>query len=425
MKTSVRAVIFLLLASPLAWGDSASRYVNASRLPLRASASSTANAVGYVTTSQSVRLIASQGEWCEVEGGTPAAHGYCLCKYLAATPLSMAEITKQLAKPKLPPREQLDWESRAFWVQPSLQRWVDIGKSLEKVHLSPETLNKEIAQTKPLRFKVPEFEAMKRRLEQGIVSPPLASLTFNASDIYDGYLAQALKRASLPRIKPSYFTDDAVFALPGQPFNLEMAQFNGIALVDALSGFHKTPFRVHFNRPAYYAGLNLPRGQTGFIKTAGPLDIIAGTWDVGALTANFDTPARLNGITLRGRATAIDVAAVGVDFNSGSCIGNGLTLDTRPVKQMPPWQDTLVAWVGKPALPRVATVKTRRLNGKDQYNRLEIHDIDLNGDGVVDFSVWNGRYEPQISADGLWQAVFANVDGKWRLMAYEQDADCT
>lgn len=410
MKTPLHAAFLLLLATSLAWGDSASRYVNASRLPLRASASSTANAVGYVTTSQSVRLIASQGEWCEVEGGTPAAHGHCLCKYLAATPLSMAEITKQLAKPKLPPREQLDWESRAFWVQPSLQRWGAVGKSLEKTLLSEETTNKEINQTKPLRFKVPEFEAMKRRLEQGIISPADARLVSSPGNDYDGHLAQALKRASLPRIKNSYFTQDDVFALPGKPFNLEAAQFDTLGLVDALSGFHKTPFRMTVERPAYYVD---------------HYEFIAGNWDTGAITAHFDKPVRLNGITQQGRATAVDVAAVGIDFGSGSCVGNGLTVDTRPVKNTPPWQDTLLVWVGKPAQPRVATVKTRRLSGGNVYDALEIHDIDLNGDGVADFSVWNGRYEPQVSADGLWQAVFANINGEWRLMNYTQDADCT
>ena len=54
-----------------------------------------------------------------------------------------------------------------------------------------------------------------------------------------------------------------------------------------------------------------------------------------------------------------------------------------------------------------------------------IDEIDLDGDGIADFSVWSGRYAPQISAEGYWSAVFANIGGEWKGLAYDQDDDCT
>ncbi len=72
-----------------------------------------------------------------------------------------------------------------------------------------------------------------------------------------------------------------------------------------------------------------------------------------------------------------------------------------------------------------AQIKTRQFSGENETELVVSSEIDLNQDGIADFLIWQGRYQPQISAEGVWKAIFANVDGQWRLLDYYEDADCT
>lgn len=401
-------------------------FVQASRLPVRAQAAATSDALGHLVTNQAVRLVSTRGEWCEIERERPKLHGYSPCKFLSEKPLAVTEINRQLKLSRLTPRQRLDWQSRAFWVEPSLRRWTAVGDSMSEVLLSPETRAREISGAKPLRFKTPEFEAMKQRLAQGVVAPPPTGLVTNASDWQSAYLGAALKRLPLPVAKPSYFGANGVFALNGPPFSLESAAASAVDLVDTLSGVHQIPFRMSVEQPASYAEAHPPLQQAPFMRVSGALDIIVGVWDVGSVSIAFDKPARLNGITRYAQPTGTEVKALTFDFGDHSaCVGGTMAVKLRTLNKLAPWDDTLLRWVGKPALAGKATVKRRKWRGTGEYDKFTVDDIDLDGDRVADFSVWNGRYMPQVSAEGLWQAVFANVGGQWRLLAYDEDDDCT
>lgn len=278
--------------------------------------------------------------------------------------------------------------------------WCEVGNAMDTVLLNAETREKEMIQRKPLRFKVPEFEAMKRRLEQGLLS----ATDKTGQKTVDGYGKEfdaAQGRASLPDIKPSLFGRGEVFVLAGTPFNIENSTA-GAQFVDSLSAFHGMPFRFRIERPAFYVGENA--------------DMIVAAWDVGEITAKFDKPVRLQGITRRGRPTALDIQLVGMSFNPGGCYGLNLQINSETVRAMP----HLAGHAGR--LGRQAG--DRQGQGK-KPDALEIDDIGLDGDGIADFSVWNGRYEPQISAEDLWQAIYVNIASQWLLLSFEQDADYT
>lgn len=401
-------------------------FVQASCLPVRAQAAATSKALGHLVTNQAVRLVTTQGEWCEIESEQPKLRGYSPCKLFSAKPLALAEINQQLKSTSLTPRQRLDWQSRAFWVEPSLRRWTAVGDSMTEVLLSAETRAKEISGAKPLRFKTPEFEAMKQRLTQGIVAPPPAGLVTNASVWQSVYIGAALKRLPVPVAKPSYFGANGVYALNGPPFSLEGAGASAIELVDTLSGLHKIPFRMNVDQPASYAELHPARPQGAFVRVDTARDIIVGVWDAGSVTITFDKPARLNGITRYAQPTGAEVKALTFDLGDHSaCVGGMMEVKLHPLNKVAPWEDTLLVWVGKPALAGKATVQRRKWRGSGEYDKFTVDDIDLDGDRVADFSVWNGRYKPLAGAEGLWQAVFANVAGQWRLLAYNEDDDCT
>lgn len=78
----------------------------------------------------------------------------------------------------------------------------------------------------------------------------------------------------------------------------------------------------------------------------------------------------------------------------------------------------------KPAVPGAAVVQTRQHTSDTPYDMLVVHDINLDGDGVVDLSVWNGRYLSKLNVDGFWQAVFANIGSHCRLLVQDHDDFC-
>jgi hypothetical protein len=166
------------------------------------------------------------------------------------------------------------------------------------------------------------------------------------------------------------------------------------------------------------------------------MDVVIGVWDVGGLHITFDGNAILHGVTERGEPTARNVREIGLEiglemgYDDGRLCyrGTGFAMESKPVAGYAPSASAILRWVGKPmpggARAR-ATVKTQRLAGESEYDKVIAHEIDLNRDGVADFLVWQGRYRPQVTAEGLWEAIFANIDGQWRMVSYIEDSDCT
>ena len=98
-------------------------------------------------------------------------------------------------------------------------------------------------------------------------------------------------------------------------------------------------------------------------------------------------------------------------------------LSTRRAS-MPRWRNAAIAWIGKPPAG-TARIGTRQVNGKDQDEKLVIDTIDVDRDGIPDFSVWSGIEAAVASTETFWKAVFGNVAGRWVLLAFAQEADCT
>ena len=67
----------------------------------------------------------------------------------------------------------------------------------------------------------------------------------------------------------------------------------------------------------------------------------------------------------------------------------------------------------------------RTLGGRGQYQKRLVETVDLDGDGVADFSLWSGLDQAVASTDTFWKAVYANLGGTWRLVVYRQEEDCT
>lgn len=428
-------------------------YVQASIANLRAQPNPGAPVVALPATNSPVRLIANNGEWCEVEllpggysvpmaGSATARRGFLVCGLLTAQPITLATAEARLASGKLDGKTALDWYSRAFWIAPSVGRWVRVGVALEQTLLDDEARNRQYTETKPIRFKVPEFDAMKQRLAAGVLVKPEPGavepglVVDDAKLSHYGYIQAARQRTQMPAIKPSFFKNGET------PVTLPMEKFGGgdaghvVALIDTLSAANGAPFRAEATGSASYV-LNAPTSRlAGFegwrlIRVAGAMGEIVGIWDVGQLRVTYSRDAVLHGVSVYGEPSAQKVKGIELGFGYDSACSyspSSVTITKLAVAGYAPASSALITWAGKPmpgGASARALVKSRNFSGAGEYDALVTHEIDLDRDGVTDFLVWQGRYQPQLSAEGIWSAVFANVSGQWRLLGYDEDGDCT
>ena len=255
---------------------------------------------------------------------------------------------------------------------------------------------------KPNRPPNKEFEAVKKHLADGIVvRRPVSSKPSWVPGTGPTVLSNALKRAQLPSVRPSFLAADEPFVVPLRPFTLA-DQF--VELADALSAFHQTALRMRVLGPA-------KMGTHG----------VLGVWDVGSIGITFARPVRLQALTIDGAPTGADVVSMRADFTT-NCGERGLSVNAKGINAR--WRDAAIAWIGRTPTG-TATVGTRQVNGKDQYEKLVIDTIDVDRDGTPDFSVWSGMEAAVASTDTFWKAIFGNVNGAWVLLAFAQEADCT
>jgi hypothetical protein len=437
-----------VLPPPGAVGSTA--YVLASRANLRAQAQTGAPVLAQVVTNTPVKVIAKQGDWCEVDilgdAPTPPAtastrHGYMACNLLTPQALTLALVDAQLAKGGTDPKTALDWHARAFWIAPSMGRWVAVGLALESAHLDAATREREITEHTPLRFKVPEFEAMKQRLAAGVRVAaenfrPATGYTADDPRLAYMHVQAARQRIALPAVRPSFFQANETPVVISTAKFAEYDSTHTIDLIDALSAANGAPYRAELGGTASYARNGVAPILAGgtpwrLMRVAGAMDIIVGIWDTGGVHVTYSRDAVLHGVSVRGEPTALNINEIALTFgdNSGCSYARpSLEMKTAPVAGYAPHASAVVSWAGKP-VPGGATaraqVKSRQISGASEFDLVVTQEIDLDRDGVADFLLWQGRYQPQVSAEGLWSAVFANVAGAWRLLDYVEDADCT
>jgi hypothetical protein len=262
---------------------------------------------------------------------------------------------------------------------------------------------------KPYRQPNAEFDAMKARLVAGVVPDPrdYTPRSIEGSEHYYWEPVQlAMKRTPLPAVTSSFFrADEPLFAVALRPFGLDEQGPLAIGLADALSAVHRVPFRMRVLAPAgYYYG--------------GPI----GIWDISSVGMRFEKPVVLHAVAARGGTTGLEVSSVRGPIGEQPCSGPKMSVVGK--RQNAQWTAASLAWAGKPAASTPAVTATQ-IGGNTKYERLTVESVDLNGDKIPDFVAWTGLAEAVVQAEIPWKAVFANVEGKWLLVALAQGLDCT
>jgi hypothetical protein len=381
-------------------------YVTASRASVRAQPAPAAPIIGYLTTNADVQILERTRDWCGVRAASFTGSGYIACRLLGDAPLTVPDIEARLRAPALSPGDRVDWQSRAFWVAPSVSRLEAVGYAMEDVFLTAPIQEREANEGKALRPRHADFDAMKARLEAGVIGAPSRPSPLPMED-EDGPLRRAMKRAALPPIRPSYFAgDEPLFGIPLLPFTLHDSGAIGAGLADALSAVNAVSFQARVAGAVYMA-------HSGSV----------GVWDVATMAVTFDREVTVYGITGSGAPTGLRIASLVTPLGRQPCTGRTLDLKARPLNGR--WSSAIVGWAGKPGPQGSAAVTNRQVGGGGKYDKLVIETIDLDRDGVPDLSLWAGVEPPIVDADRFWKAVFGNVGGTWVLLAFNQEADCT
>jgi hypothetical protein len=341
---------------------------------------------------------------CPQEGHAGAVVAIAVVGLLACAHASIATSTARGMQRQTPAdKEALDRESRAFWNEPSLRRLVNVGFAMEQALLSSELVEREMMDGRPRRPQNADFEAMKARLAKGVV---VNARTLPALPPAYEPIAKAMKRATLPQTRLSYFRhDEQPYAIALRPFGLDSSE-DGVGLADALSAIQKIPLKVERFEPVVAGNFR-------------PL----GVWDISEADVRFGTEAIVHAVSTNGVGTGFTISSMRVSLGNQPCGNGGATIEGRPMNGS--WMSAAVAWVGKAAPATKATVTTRTLGGSGRYDKLTIETIDLDGDRVPDLSIWGGVEPPVVTVETYWKAVFVNVGGKWLLLGFNQEADCT
>jgi hypothetical protein len=437
----IASLFCLLPSTQLLASENSIRWVHGSWVNVRQAADPRRNIIEHVTTNTEVKLIASTGSVCEISWGGNR-NGFVPCRLIGDKPLTLADTSRPLLKYSDNTPNPHYSPPRTFWLAPSAAALIATGTHFwnillptkqRKLERCSDENDVEISgclqsKTPPklVRYPVPEFEAMKKLLENGIIaspdmSPPLLSCRQvqqaeirqlnlpNLSDwqwhaphrdnhphafsvVHDCIVPEA-PQLKLPAPRPSFFKDDK-HILPGN------------ASLERISAHFGIVERGRVSKPPKWTTDNNDPRYTG-------------AWDIGHFDLRLDKPIVEQVIGVEGTIGAYswtprETLAPNGEYadcieNQGPRKGKTLLSGYSTVK------DALLRFQAPAALgSRKATI-TQHIEiptvplpaDPNQFTgNVVVDEIDLDGDDAADFVKWN-------FVKHQWHIIFVNLNGQW------------
>ncbi|MDO9568328.1 MAG: SH3 domain-containing protein [Hydrogenophaga sp.] len=448
MNRSVLAATAVAIALSIGHARAAEiLWIQGSWVNLRAEAAANSTIVDRLIVNTEVALLSKQGNWCEVTAKTPEVRGFVACALLGTQAVSLAEVgSPTMAEDKANPHYSAQ---RSFWLAPSMRRLLEAGENFWSAMLTQEQQEKErpgwfsVAysgnQPAPVRYAIPEFEAMKNVMKVGIVAAPerrpmltrwselkqrvdasvdvqYASIQLSGGQWVPDEVASMVRIARLNPARPSFFKHQGELAPAVSDVEALSAQFGIVERLKVLSG----PKWVH------------PRHNDPFVE---------GSWDVGSFEVTLDKPVLEYAIGRRGLAELREaVISWKFDVNAEESCSEGFNLKPRAMARSLsgyPRVKHPLAWlhVAEPIPFKKVQITTaaRKLvtqpneqHGRNAFTTIFMHDVDVEGDGVPDLAVWEGMLREGSGGDMLGvRVVFANIGGEWFLLDSDYFAECS
>jgi len=427
------ALLTLFPASVHAAGEQ--QWVKASWVDVRIVPAKDAKIIANLATNTAVSVEQRKDEWCLVSATTTGlepllkpAKGYIACNTLGTKKLTLGDVFAPGKDGTTAP----DMEKQLFWIAPSLGRFTQVGTHLNYRSLSAEQSHREKTTRTPVRFEIPEFEAMKKRLMQGVV--PLAEQelsrvnvnTFKAfNSIPAWYINSELinhvktfePQKNLPPAKSSLFKRHADVLLSGE------------GNADAIATMLGQPNSVKFSgKPEWITGHH-DEGVSAF-------------WDIRKIDVKYANPVALHSISHTGFVSARMIQSNVIMANSaaeGCAEGYPVLPEGQAVPGYPRSKEyPLVSFF----VPRLLAIKKSDVFSRkapvvvhsDPYSgpknpqsrSILIHTLDLDQDGVPDLAIMEWSSPGFVSGSMSSQRYqFVNIAGDWWFAGYESYGECT
>lgn len=397
-------------------------------LEVRSAPTADASVLAGLPFDTALQVERQQAGWCSVRSEVERLSGFAPCDRLGAAPLDRKAFFAGLRRGE-GPENQDEFE---FWLAPSARRLAQVGERLNYRVLSAEQSKRQEETQTPLRFKLPRFEAMKRRLAAGVVpvaENELARLnvrTFEPLSEFhhwqlSGELIEYVRSLDpgrhLPKVSASRFRQHADVLLSGETSADAIAMMTGRA-----------------NEVRYGGKPEWVNGHHG----AG----VSALWDIRRIELRYAQPVTLHsvsGVGLLGARTLHDSAIIASSENDGCREGYAPLPEGRPLPGYPRLkQQPLLSFVlPNPLVEKQVEVLTRKARivvHRDPYSgpknpqpqAVLVHTLDLDRDGIADLAVmeWStpGPVSEQPSSS---RYLFINVAGEWWFSGHESYGECT
>lgn len=426
------ALVLLILAGAAAAETTATRYVAGSWINVRSAPATDAPVLTRLSTNTPVQLLATGSRFCEVQLKA-GQRGHIACELLSPRPLTLLDATADTlpdGKPN-PARSPL----RAFWIAPSVSRLVDAGGHFWHTSLKPEQKAEETKYVndpeasnakapKLVRFAIPEFEAMKELMKTGFVAgddnPPQWAVWDTEAM---GANAPVFSRLPLPAARPSLWRDARQLEAPD-------------AGIEAISERFRRRERMRILRGPHW-------GVSDSREFVGRYD---GAWDIGELEIWLEQPVVLHTVSRQGLVGAAETTLMTNYVPNGGSPGcddgpHWQEHGEKPLPDRPVVKHMLFSFFMPAALAtRKAEIRSHVLRlappvpqpsessvMSTALQRVVLHLVDLNQDGMPDFALiegWRGgSMSPEVRA--MERVLLVNLNGQWRQLSATSEVECT
>lgn len=454
--------------------NSLQRWVLGSWVNVHATPTADGAVLTQLATNTSIEMLSTEpnGEYCEISWDNDL-HGFIACELLGNRPLkiddlgspfilvnskSKAEIKAEIAaqlqaslnsiyrgsssastRPNISANTLIEKPNPnysptcAFWIEPTVEHLFDSGEYFRSVMLPYDQLNEEDSflskgggATEPelKRFQIPEFEAMKSQMSNGVIAPKSQFTPLTAWD------AQLFQRVTLSPTKPSFFKSVEDIGRPSANAETLSAQFH-------------IPHRM--------AVLDTP--TWGGDNNSYPL--LIGAWDIGKVTTSLSKPIYEIVIGENGQIAVGTTDAKTLDLRGDSQCTPSFK---EPTSQnlLPGYKTIEKSWVffrlaTPPTLTKAEVTVERQtmpdttadgdevtaftLAKKHKKRKLPVETtdstkgktlarIDLDNDGIDDLIVWDDGGVGMDLDYHRTRLIFANVGGQWYLLDTDEEHAC-
>ncbi len=411
------------LVTSTAFADVAINWIIGSYVNVRSQPSRNAEIVNHLVVNTPVKLLSKQDDFCEITWGENQ-RGFVACNLLGDKALRIEDVG---AKPKYNEKTNPQYSpQRAFWIEPTIERLFDAGEYFRVTMLPADQLSAEddiaghsISDAPPpelKRFPLPEFDAMKKLMADGLIAPRNQYSSLLAWKKIQNEYSQTI---AMPKAKPSFFKPTDEIGRPSADAEILSAQYQ------------------------------IPHSTTVVEMQAwvedhsdGVVYKLAGAWDIGRVVSRLTQPiyevaVGINGEIAVGKTVVETKSHRYEDRCDGSFelgTSNKLLPGYEQIKQ--PWIFFRLATL--PALTKAKVIINKLTNNVDKMDGGGVIGssmllrgnettarIDLDADGVDDLFVWddggNGIDDLSYRRERL---IFANIAGQWYLLDTDVERAC-